>query len=100
MGALTKAIFGDGNAKKRGRTISPAGQRATSSNDRCGLCRKKVGQCRCGETKLQPVREQGPTGRARGSKTVGVDSKGIEWCTTCRSRVNNGQCSNVTCSTR
>lgn len=70
---------------------------------RCQLCRKAP--CDCRTNKVKPIRETVRIAKSgnpvtRNSKTVGVDSRGVEWCSKCSCRVRNGTCSNVTCSTR
>lgn len=72
----------------------------------CLLCRKR--RCTCRDNPTQPVRETVKITDKRGrdrtvtrkSRTVQVDARGIEWCTACKSRVLNDQCTNVTCRTR
>ncbi len=75
---------------------------------RCMQCRKSLLSCECHSNPTKPVKEtvkiRDKRGRertvTRNSKSVTVDGRGIEWCTSCRCRVMGGQCSNVTCSTR
>lgn len=81
----------------------PPPKKSAAKPKRCQLCRKTP--CDCRTNKLKPVRETVRVSKAgnpvtRQSKTVGVDSRGVEWCAVCSCRVMNGQCSNVTCSTR
>jgi hypothetical protein len=61
---------------------------------RCLGCRKKLTLCECNERAMQPTRAK------KGQVKNKVDTKGNEWCGKCSCRVNNGICSNVTCSSR
>lgn len=75
---------------------------------RCLGCKKSLLRCSCHSKELKPVREKAKVTDSRGrtrtvtrnSKTVQVDARGIEWCTTCSCRVWQGTCTNATCSTR
>lgn len=79
-----------------------------AAKERCQHCRKSKFDCKCYSNTVKPIREKAKVTDSRGrertvtrnSKTVGVDGRGIEWCSKCSCRVTNGRCSNATCSTR
>lgn len=77
-----------------------------SKTSRCPHCRKPQMTCVCYANKRTPVKEKAKVTDSRGrtrtvtrNSNVGVDARGIEWCAKCSCRVNNGRCSNATCST-
>lgn len=75
---------------------------------RCMHCKKSLLACggRCwdksGEPEKAKTKVKGKDGRTRTvtKKTGNTIKNGFTWCGSCSCRVNNGTCSNVTCSTR
>lgn len=73
---------------------------------RCIICRKPGLRCGCwdkpAQAETQKVTVKSPkTGRTstKTVKTGNTTRNGFTYCGKCTCRVNNGKCSNVTCST-
>lgn len=79
-----------------------------NSKDRggkCIICKKYRCQCsreeqRAVKIKAQVKDKKGHTRTVTRNADWTEDKRGNNWCTKCNSRVINGKCMNITCSTR